>query len=454
VIPSFTKLLELARKKLKSSSGNIIVAQSLATLLLFGVDIVFARSFETELFGTWKQVLLIANFLLPLCSFGVIDGFKYFAAKELSEWKSHYMTTLVWLMLLSFFLAGVFFMGGGGFLSELLNNPLLSNLYWVFPIIYLTYSFSTTTRYAVINLGLERSFVKSMILSVLLSLLLFSSAIYFKNQLNVQQMIIFLGLSLAVGHLSRFLFMHFLLNVGFNPAVSLISKIRSYVHYGFPLYLTSFLTILILNIDKTIVSYFEGAEGFAIYSIGAKDIPFLSIISSSVYQSNFPKLVSFYSNSEVIKASKLWIKSTITVSNLTYPLILFFLLISEPAVVFIYGEPYTGAVRIFQTYLLVLLWRNNYYGALLSASGKTKWITIYSIVALVLNSVLSILFYKLFGVQGVIYATFLTVSIVNVLQMHHENILEETVIEFIKKPILIFWVSLILVTYFLYPILF
>jgi len=135
-------------------------------------------------------------------------------------------------------------------------------------------------------------------------------------------------------------------------------------------------------------------------------------------------------------------------------LILFFLLISEPAVVFIYGEPYTGAVRIFQTYLLVLLWRNNYYGALLSASGKTKWITIYSIVALVLNSVLSILFYKLFGVQGVIYATFLTVSIVNVLQMHHENILEETVIEFIKKPILIFWVSLILVTYFLYPILF
>lgn len=454
MLPSITKPLELARKKLNSSSGYIIVAQSLATLLLFAVDIVFARSFETELFGTWKQVLLIANFLLPLCSFGIIDGFKYYAAKEPNDWKSHYLTTLSWLLLFSFLLGVAFLIGGGALLSEFLNNPILAKLYWVFPLIYLAYSFSTTSRYAIINLSLEKNFLKAMILSVLLSAILFSGAIFFQESISPTEIVVYLGLSLAIGHISRFLFMHFSLRVSLSAIENITSKIKNYIGYGFPLYLTSFLTILILNIDKTIVSYFEGAEGFAIYSIGAKDIPFLSIISSSVYQSNFPKLVSFYSNSEIVKASKLWIKSTISVSNLTYPLILFFLLISEPAVVFIYGESYSGSVRIFQTYLLVLLWRNNYYGALLSASGKTKWITIYSIVALVLNTILSILFYKLFGVQGVIYATFLTVSIVNVLQMNHENVFKDTLMEFVKKPILILWVSLILITYFLYPFLF
>ena len=165
-------------------------------------------------------------------------------------------------------------------------------------------------------------------------------------------------------------------------------------------------------------------------------------------------MVSFYSNSEVLQAAKLWIRLTITVSRLTYPLILFFLLISEPAVIFLYGEPYQDSVRIFQTYLLVLLWRNNYYGALLSASGKTKWITIYSVIALVLNTILSLGFYALFGVLGVIYATFLTVSIVNILQMRHEKVLGQTFMEFLRKPILIFWIALILVTYFLYPVLF
>jgi len=451
---SITKPLQLVRKKINSSSGSIIMAQSLATLLLFTVDIVFARSFSTELFGTWKQLLLISNFLLPLCSFGVIDGFKYFAAKEQKDWKSHYLTSLIWLIFIAILLVIVCLIGGGFLLSRFFSNPLLMDVCWVFPLIYLSYSFSTSSKYAVINQGLEKSFLKAMIISVVVSSILFAFALLFRGRLSQVEIILTLGYSLAFGHISRFLFMHYTLRGSVNAFVGFFDRIKKFIAYGFPLYLTSFLTIIILNIDKTIVSYYTGAEGFAIYSIGAKDIPFLSIISSSVYQANFPKLVSFYSNSEVLQAAKLWIRLTITVSRLTYPLILFFLLISEPAVIFLYGEPYQDSVRIFQTYLLVLLWRNNYYGALLSASGKTKWITIYSVIALVLNTILSLGFYALFGVLGVIYATFLTVSIVNILQMRHEKVLGQTFMEFLRKPILIFWIALILVTYFLYPVLF
>ncbi|MEX2596620.1 MAG: oligosaccharide flippase family protein, partial [Salibacteraceae bacterium] len=397
-------MLENLRSKIQGRSGQLVVAQSLSTLLLFAVDVVFARIFSVELFGSWKQILLISNFLLPLASFGVIDGFKYFAARESSAWKEHYssVSLLLGMMFLVLLLANNFF---DNFLFiELLGNTELATISIIFPFIYIFYSLATLAKFAAINVRSEAVFKNGMIISLVLNFLVYAAVYLNYKVLSNREILILLALGLVMGHFVRYAYVSLKLN-SYKSLRMDWSSVRGYFQYGLPLYLTSFISIIVLNTDKTIVSVYAGVTGFAIYSVGAKEIPFLGILSSSVYQSVFPRLVEAYRNNDARKAIDLWASSTIKVSQITYPLILVLMIISRPAVVFLYGDQYEPAVRIFQTYLLVLFWRNNYYGALLSASGKTNWIMLYGLLTMLVNIALSIIFYQMFGTIGVVYGT-------------------------------------------------
>ena len=77
------------------SSFYIMISQSVSVLIFLAADALFARRFTTTDFATWKQVMLLINLGIPLISFGLPEGFKYYAAKEPENVGLHLIRSII-----------------------------------------------------------------------------------------------------------------------------------------------------------------------------------------------------------------------------------------------------------------------------------------------------------------------------------------------------------------------
>src|SRR5690606_39621704 len=119
------------------------------------------------------------------------------------------------------------------------------------------------------------------------------------------------------------------------------------------------------------------------------------------------------------------LRTTLQSTRITLPIILVMMIFSGPLIEILFTQKYIDAIPIFQTYLLVGLWRNTQYGALIIASGKTKWTFYYSVIGLIFNTIVSLLLFHFFGVIGIAWGGFLSATLLSLLQLKHENMLKE-----------------------------
>jgi O-antigen/teichoic acid export membrane protein len=195
------------------------------------------------------------------------------------------------------------------------------------------------------------------------------------------------------------------------------------------------------------VQFFEDTKTFAIFSVGAIEIPIFAMLSASFSQKIYPDLVKLISNEKNDEAKKLWINTTIKVSYITYPMIAILMFFSKEIIFLIYKQDYSQSIPLFKTFLLIGLFRNNYYGALITASGKSTIIFKYSIFTLLLNSILSLVFYYFFGIKGIIYGNLIATLAINYLQLRSEKLIHLYLNEFILNPKIIILISLIICIY-------
>jgi O-antigen/teichoic acid export membrane protein len=226
-------------------------------------------------------------------------------------------------------------------------------------------------------------------------------------------------------------------------------KYLDYLKIGFPLYIATFISVIGANMDKALVSSLTNVSQFAVYSVGAFEIPFFSMISASVSQSIYPQLVKLYRQDTIDEARKLWLKTTLRVTYITYPILLLLMIFAKPLIILIFTDKYVAGVHIFKTFLLMGLWRNGYYGGLISASGKTKWITLYSAMSLASNMALSFILYKMVGLYGIAYGAVLSSTIIATLQLRHEKLLGGWFREIILDKVVIVLIICILFFYFI-----
>ena len=113
----------------------------------------------------------------------------------------------------------------------------------------------------------------------------------------------------------------------------------------------------------------------------------------------------------------------------------------------IYSPKYEESVFLFKTFLLIGIFRNNYYGALITASGETKYITYYSVTVLVVNAVLSVILYFFFGISGVVFGTLIATTFISLLQLRHEKLLKNYFQNFLLNPKILGLISIILLIY-------
>lgn len=195
-----------------------------------------------------------------------------------------------------------------------------------------------------------------------------------------------------------------------------LSFVKTIFAFTIPLGLSAVVSTLNIEVDKLLIGGVYDTDTLAIYTNASKELP-VNIISLSISTVLMPRIVRMMKNEQKTEAIALWKKSV----EISFILLCFFCMIlfvfAPQAIKFLYSEKYLPGTDIFRVYALVLLHKVTYFGLVLNAIGKTRKILICSISSLVINVVLNIVLFKMFGIIGPALATLVSVFAMSFLEL-------------------------------------
>ena len=194
---------------------------------------------------------------------------------------------------------------------------------------------------------------------------------------------------------AQFQLRHWLTKVSFDPGFY-----QEVFRYSLPLGLSSIIGMLSIQLDKLVVSGFFTPAQYAVFSIGAMELPFISILNNSVNAILLPHI-----SSEPAKMTEVYRAAVRKNALIIFPFAVLGLIFATPLITFLYTETYLGSVPFFRVYLLNLPLRVATYGIIFMALRKTRYIMINSLVTLGLNLVLNLVLVRLIGMMGAVIAT-------------------------------------------------
>ena len=186
-------------------------------------------------------------------------------------------------------------------------------------------------------------------------------------------------------------------------------------------------------------------ESFAAYSLGARELPFIGTIGTSVSSVLIPKLVQDAESGEIANICRRWKSACERSSLLTYSIIGFCVWFSAPLVRFLYSSKYDESTIPFAVFSAISFIRVIEYGSLAKAYGKTSIIMKASLATMITMIVLSFPLTAWLGIWGMSLAVLLStmVSVVYYL-VAYVKILKVSLSEFYpwKRLLLLLLVSI------------
>jgi O-antigen/teichoic acid export membrane protein len=180
---------------------------------------------------------------------------------------------------------------------------------------------------------------------------------------------------------------------------------RPLLAYGLPLALTQLAGRLAFQIDRLVVSARYTPAQFAVYAIGAVDIPIAVVVQQAVNSVLVPALSRLHADGDLAGVARLWQSAIRKTSLIMLPLFAFLMVMADSVVHVLYGPAFAGSVPIFRAYLFLVPLRVATYALITQAVGKTGINFTASLVLLAGNAVLAIALVFPLGTLGPAIAT-------------------------------------------------
>jgi len=181
--------------------------------------------------------------------------------------------------------------------------------------------------------------------------------------------------------------------------------LKEQIAYSLPLGFAMLTAMLNRQIDKYLVAAILPQNEFAVYVVGANEIPLVTVLPYAVGAVLMIRFVKGYAEGEKASLLKIWHNAVFHVSLVVLPLTVLFLVIGEDLAVLLFSEDYRGASLPFRIYTVILFHRVAEYGLVLRAAGDTRSLWTASIILLVSNIALSVPLVFLLGMPGPALAT-------------------------------------------------
>lgn len=394
---------DLVRKAGILSASDFI---RLAVKTLIGI--VLARILSQADYGTYRQLFMIYTLLFSIFMIGLPQSIYYFIPKSDPLTQKRFLRQTLDVFTLLGLVSSIVLFTFRYDIARLFNNQDLSNsllLYAFYPF----FMFVSQLYYtAMISLQQTRNAAKFTLFSVACdTLLTLGIAILTKN---LNYIVVGIMLSVFIQWLYARVKISSYTRLDEKHRID-ISLLKQQLIFSLPLGIASIIGVVTAQLDKLIISTYFTPEQFAVFAVGAAELPFIFIIANSVNSVILPAMNKCTTKEQI---SSLYNGAVRKNALLIFPLFVFCFLFATPIIRFLYSDKYIEAVKYFRIYLFSMPLRIATYGIVFQVCNRTKYIFSISVITLILNIVLSIILIRLIGMKGpalsTTIATFINVS--------------------------------------------
>lgn len=385
-----------------------------AFAVMFFVPVVNVRALSVEEYGYYRQFWLLFETLTPILMLGFPRSLLYYIPRSKNDQeKSIYVTQTVVFLFAMAIAAMIFYTVIGQVLGAGMG-AMVRAFYW---------RLSFFTMCMMVARYMDELFVAERRVE--------QQAVYHVATL-VAQSIVVIGVSwytrdvsaiiwgLAIFAGVKLLFALVYTRVVYRPSIRSVSfsTMREQLSFALPLGMMAIALLLLTQTDKFIINRYLGREAFAVYSLGAFQLPFVNIIASSVSSVAFPLMAKYQMEKRYGDFIDLWRRSWLKTAVLFFPLFVFFMVTANQFIVIMFTDTYADATPVFRIYLILFLKATTDYAGVLTAFKKQDYLFKIMAVAVVANLALSLVLFHLWGRLGVPSATVISFFAVGVLAVH------------------------------------
>src|SRR5260221_583846 len=205
--------------------------------------------------------------------------------------------------------------------------------------------------------------------------------------------------------------------------------------YLWPIQISRMPTLLLTSLDKFVISTIATPAAFAIYSLGARELPFVSTINTSMAMVMVPRMVGEIQREQFDRVSQLWRSACEKTAIFIYPVGAFAVVYSLPLVKFLFSSQYEESSIPLRIFAFLIFVRIVDYASIATALGRSDLILKLTVMAVGSLIVLSVPLTLIFGANGMAVATVLSTALGSWLYLfEYRHLLKVPILRFFPLP--------------------
>ncbi|MBK6331179.1 MAG: oligosaccharide flippase family protein [Bacteroidetes bacterium] len=392
----------------------LTISQGVNVVLLFLFTPYLVRALEKSLYGSYLQVVLIADVISIITSIAVVQ-IAMMLFSNLQKNIENSLKTVIVFTLTGGLIGALLCVAFSYIAPHIFDNDysLFGQFIRIFAISIIGNKLNQVLNQAMIKVGKTKFLMVLSIVTNFSKLLLALIAI--KYYQSVTLLLLIYALEPIVSSLCQLFVLHKMNMLSGKYDATLVKEIFS---VGLPLYIVELLGNSYTYIAGFVISIYLNAEQYAIYRNGSIELPIIGVMYvtiSTIFMADMSINIQL-KNFEVIAAMK---KKIITTTAIVlFPVAIFFIFYSKEFILLYMSEKYVDSYKVFIIFSLALLIRFQNYTDVLILLKKSKYVLISFLVFILLNISLNLLLSKYFGILGCAIATIFSVYVLAYMQLH------------------------------------
>jgi len=379
------------------------LGKGLNTVVALASGMVMARILTQAELATYRQTMLAYQVAIPLLSLGIPSAIYYFLPTEKTRARGLVVDALIMMVTMGLLYAVFIALGGNHLLAKRFSNPAIVNtLAYLVPLPLIMLPAGLLSSVMVVQDQVNKLTIYNVVSHLVLALGIIAACLVWQTPESM--VLTRVGISVVTGLIAVSLILKSLPKDDWHPH---LGNIKNIVFFSTPLVLAGAVGSISLQLDKLIVSAMCSPEDFAVYSIGALEIPLIGIITgsiSNVMVVDFRKAFATGNHSAALALYRLVPKKS---TVFLFPVMVYLALVAKPFIVVLFSEKYVASTLPFMLYLLIIPSRTILLGGM-AAVGKNKIILRNMLVTLAFNALLSAILVYALGYIGAVIGTVVT----------------------------------------------
>ena len=391
------------QKRINSKIGVVGSGRGLYVASLFILNIGLARSLGTVGFGSFQQVFIFSVLFL-IFSLGIPETMYFFLPRLKEEEKPAFIAQTLSILLIAGIFVALFLLFGASTLAKIQKNPAIENelrIFGIYGAFFVASSFSDPVF-------IIFKHVKYLFILSALHGLFFIVLTIWQYFFNCSVLTLFVAMG-CFGFFKFILALLFLIKIKHETGEIHFFRAKYNVllqlSFAIPIALTNTIDLISLRLDKFVISFFLGTAPLGVFSVGAIEIPFVSVFVASVYSVISPVLNSLHHKKDYAGFTQLITKTLKLTAKFVWPAFMYLFVFADHLIPLVFTDDFCGAVDPFRIYLLLMPLRIFLSGIIIMAIGQPRVLFWASFWSLLLNIILNIFLVLKIGFLGPAIAT-------------------------------------------------